>query len=154
MHDKFSRRIETALTKLATRIDSSTKSLAGAQVNRQIGRILRENQRSAARFAITVQVADCPSGLRLYVAPNAAFDEWATISEGAYVLRTSIEDWSDEQLWKCFEMWQQRRASATPRAPCSTNSPASNRTTSFCTRQRTVGSACVASPRVVSRGVV
>jgi transposase len=110
MHDKFSRRIEAALTRLAARIDSSTKRLDAAQVNRQIGRILQQNQRSAARFAITVQIADCPAGLRLHVEHDPAFDEWAAISEGAYVLRTNIEDWSDEQLWKAYIQLTQAEA--------------------------------------------
>jgi hypothetical protein len=30
------------------------------------------------------------------------FDPWAEISEGAYVLRTNISDWTDEQLWKAY----------------------------------------------------
>src|SRR5262249_13192686 len=60
MHDKFSRRIEAALATLGRRIESSTKRLSAAQVNRQIGRILQRNQRAAARFAITLPAADCP----------------------------------------------------------------------------------------------
>ena len=110
MHDKFSRRIEVALTKLAARIDSSTKRLSAAQINRQIGRILQQNQRSAARFAITLQAADCPAGVRLHVEHDPAFDDWAAISEGAYVLRTNIEDWSDEQLWKAYIQLTQAEA--------------------------------------------
>ena len=41
----------------------STKRLSAAQVNRQIGRILQRNQRSAARFQITLQVNDLPGVL-------------------------------------------------------------------------------------------
>jgi transposase len=110
MHDKFSQRIEAALAKLAARIDSSTKRLDAAKVNRQIGRLLQRNQRSAARFAITLRVADCPAGLRLHVEHDQAFDDWAAISEGAYVLRTNIEDWSDEQLWKAYIQLTQAEA--------------------------------------------
>jgi transposase len=102
MHDKFSDRIEAALAKLAARIERSSKRLNAAQINRQIGRILQRNQRSAARFQITLQVADCPAGLRLHVEHDAAFDDWAAVSEGAYVLRTNIADWSDEQLWRAY----------------------------------------------------
>ena len=92
------------------RIDSSTQRLDAAQVNRQIGRILQRNQRSAARFQITLQVADCPAGFRLLVDHNGAFDEWAALSEGAYVLRTNIADWSDEQLWKAYIQLTQAEA--------------------------------------------
>ena len=52
MHDKFSRRIEAALARLAARIDALEASGSmPATVNRQIGRILQQNQRAAARFA-------------------------------------------------------------------------------------------------------
>jgi transposase len=110
MHDKFSRRIDAALARLGARIDSSTQRLDAAQVNRQIGRILQRNQRSAARFQITLQVADCPAGFRLLVDHNGAFDEWVALSEGAYVLRTNIADWSDEQLWKAYIQLTQAEA--------------------------------------------
>src|SRR5438874_2231946 len=52
MHDKFSQRIETALKRLSARIARSNKRLDPATVNRQIGRILQQNQRAAARFAV------------------------------------------------------------------------------------------------------
>jgi hypothetical protein len=53
-------------------------------VNRQIGRILQQNQRAAARFAITLEPDGCPAGFRLVVAHKASFDHWAALSEGAY----------------------------------------------------------------------
>src|SRR5450755_48108 len=52
MHDKFSQRIEEALGRLAARLTRSKTRVDPATVNRQIGRILQQNQRSAARFAI------------------------------------------------------------------------------------------------------
>lgn len=110
MHDKFSRRIEAALARLGARIEGSTKRLDAAKVNRQIGRILQRNQRSAARFQIALQAADCPAGFRLHVHHSAAFDAWAALSEGAYVLRTNIADWSDEQLWKAYIQLTQAEA--------------------------------------------
>jgi transposase len=99
-----------ALDRLGARIERSTKRLNAAQLNRQIGRILQQNQRSAARFAITVQTADCPAGFRLHVEVDQAFDEWANLSEGVYLLRSNIEDWSDEQLWKAYIQLTQAEA--------------------------------------------
>jgi transposase len=110
MHDKFSRRIETALERLAARIARSKKRLDPAPVNRQIGRILQQNQRAAARFAITLEPDGCPAGLRLCVGHNASFDDWAAISEGAYLLRSNISDWSDQQLWKAYIQLTQAEA--------------------------------------------
>jgi len=110
MHDKFSRRIEAALDRLAARIARSKKRLNPATVNRQIGRILQQNQRAAARFAITLEPRDCPAGFGLSVASNASFDAWATLSEGAYLLRSNIGDWSDRQLWKAYIQLTQAEA--------------------------------------------
>jgi transposase len=110
MHDKFSRRIEQALDLMAARIARSKKRLDPAAVNRQIGRILQQNQRSAARFAIALEPDDCPAGLRLHVAYNASFDDWAALSEGAYLLRSNISDWSDQQLWKAYIQLTQAEA--------------------------------------------
>jgi transposase len=110
MHDKFSRRIEEALERLAARIAHSKKRLDPAPVNRQIGRILQQNQRAAARFAIALEPDGCPAGYRLRVGHNASFDDWATLSEGAYLLRSNITDWSDQQLWKAYIQLTQAEA--------------------------------------------
>ena len=110
MHDKFSRRIETALVRLVARIARSKKRLDPTVVNRQIGRILQQNQRAAARFAITLEPDGCPAGFRLVVAHKASFDHWAALSEGAYLLRSNIRDWTDQQLWKAYIQLTQAEA--------------------------------------------
>ena len=110
MHDKFSRRIEAALERLGARIARTKKRLDAAPVNRQIGRILQQNQRAAARFAITLEPDGCPAGFRLHVAYNVSFDDWAALSEGAYLLRSNIIDWSDQQLWKAYIQLTQAEA--------------------------------------------
>jgi transposase len=110
MHDKFSARIEAALERLSARLARSKKRLDPATVNRQIGRILQQNQRSAARFAITLEPDGCPAGFRLGVVYNDAFDDWAALSEGAYLLRSNICDWSDQQLWKAYIQLTQAEA--------------------------------------------
>jgi hypothetical protein len=62
----------------------------------QIGRILKQNQRAAARFAITLEHDyGCPVGFRLGVVYSDAFDNWAAISEGAYLLSSNTDDWND-----------------------------------------------------------
>jgi transposase len=110
MHDKFSLRIEEALGRLAARLARSKKRVDPATVNRQIGRILQQNQRSAARFAITLEPDGCPAGFRLGVTYNETFDDWAALSEGAYLLRSNIDDWSDRQLWKAYIQLTQAEA--------------------------------------------
>jgi transposase len=110
MHDRFSRRIEQALERLSTRIARSKKRLDPAIVNRQIGRILKSNQRAAARFAVALKPDDGPAGFRLQVDHNSSFDDWAALSEGADLLRSTIDDWSDQQLWKAYIQLTQAEA--------------------------------------------
>ena len=110
MHDKFSRRIEEALHRLAARIVRSKKRLDPAAVNRQIGGILQQNQRAAARFAIVLEPDESPAGFGLRFTYNASFDDWASLSEGAYLLRSNITDWSDQQLWKAYIQLTQAEA--------------------------------------------
>jgi transposase len=110
MHDKFSRRIERALERLSGRLARSKKPLDPAAVNRQIGRILQQNQRAAARFAIALTPDPCPAGFRLSVGCKASFDDWAALSEGAYLLRSNIGDWSDHELWKAYIQLTQAEA--------------------------------------------
>jgi transposase len=107
---QFSRRIETALERLAVRVTRSKRHLDPASVNRQIGRILQQNQRAAARFTVELEPDACPAGFRLHVAYNASFDDWAALSEGAYLLRSNITDWNDEQLWKGYIQLTQAEA--------------------------------------------
>jgi len=110
MHDKFSQRIEQALDRLAARIARSKKRLDLTTVNRQIGRILQQNQRAAGRFAIVLEPDGCPAGFRLRADHNASFDDWVALSEGAYLLRSNITDWGDQQLWKAYIQLTQAEA--------------------------------------------
>jgi transposase len=99
-----------ALDRLTARIARSKKRLDPVQVNRQIGRILQQNQRAAARFAVSLEPDSSPAGFHLQVAHHIAFDDWARLSEGAYLLRSNISDWSDQQLWKAYIQLTQAEA--------------------------------------------
>ena len=110
MHEKFSARIEAALARLQGRIAKAKKPLDKAQVSRQIGRLLQRNSRAAARFATSLHDDESAAGFTLRVQQNPEFDRWAAMSEGAYVLRSNITDWSDEKLWKAYIQLTQAEA--------------------------------------------
>jgi len=110
MHEKFAARIEAALAQLGARIARSRRRLDPTPVNRQIGRLLQRNQRAAARFAIRLEEDASAAGFSLRVEHSAAFDDWAALSEGAYLLRSNITGWSDEQLWKAYIQLTQAEA--------------------------------------------
>ncbi len=110
MHERFSRRIEAGLAKLATRIERARRPLDRAAVNRQIGRLLQANARAAARYTVTLIDVGSPAGFHLHVTVNDAFDAWAELSEGAYALTTNVHEWSEEKLWRAYIQLTQAEA--------------------------------------------
>ena len=88
MHEKFARRIEAGLARLAERIERARRALDRDIIQRQIGRLLQVNQRAAARYEITLVEAKSAAGFHLNVKINEAFDGWAKISEGAYAWKS------------------------------------------------------------------
>jgi transposase len=103
MHARFCRRIEDGLTKLAQRVTRARRPLERGRLERQVGRLLERNPRAAGRYVIEF-VADptVPAGLRLVWTARPEWDDWARWSEGCYVLRSNIADWSPEDLWRTY----------------------------------------------------
>jgi transposase len=110
MHEKFSRRIEIGLASLAERIERARRPLDPATIQRQIGRLLQKNQRAAARYEVSLVDAKSPAGFHLNVKVSETFDEWARISEGCYALKTNVNDWDDEKLWRAYIQLAQAEA--------------------------------------------
>jgi transposase len=46
----------------------------------------------------------------LEVSVQDSFDQWAALSEGAYVLRSNVTEWSDEKLWQAYIQLTQAEA--------------------------------------------
>ena len=103
MHERFAKRIEERLASLGRRIDRSRKPLDREAIGRQIGRILEKNSRAAGRYAIRVKHDSTkPAGLRLVWSAKPEWDDWARYSEGTYILRTNVHEWSEEELWRTY----------------------------------------------------
>ena len=103
MHARFCARIEQALARLEHRIAHARSALDRGAIERQIGRLLGGNSRAAGRYAIRlVEDERVPSKLRLVWSVRDEWDEWARHSEGCYVLRTNVREWSAEELWKTY----------------------------------------------------
>jgi hypothetical protein len=103
MHERFAVRIEAGLERLGRRLARARRPLERSALERQIGRLLERNARAAGRYVI--RIVDEPaaaSRLRLQWAAHPEWDEWARHSEGAYVLRTNITDWTPESLWQTY----------------------------------------------------
>ena len=99
MHERFSERLAKGLTKLQASC-ARGRPKDPAQIWSRVGRLLQANSRAAALFTINVKT----KGNRpmLHWRRRSENAEWARMSEGCYLLRTNIRDWSPEDLWKAY----------------------------------------------------
>jgi transposase len=99
MHARFEQRIEEGLTRIAATCQK--QRLEAALVGQRIGRLLGQNSRAAGLFQVDVETS--ADGRASVVWQKVeAWREWASLSEGCYVLRSNITDWSDEDLWQTY----------------------------------------------------
>lgn len=111
MHDRFAVRIEDALKSLAGRLERSTKPIDAGPVERQIGRLLGKNSRAAGGFDIRLEkTKQRSSGLTLRWGRNSEWTSWAELSEGCYLLRSNVRDWTPDDLWRTYIQLTQAEA--------------------------------------------
>jgi len=103
MHERFCTRIEEGVASLGRRMEKSRQRLDRDRLQRQIGRLLGRNSRAAGRYQIEiVDDASAAAGVRLEWGVRRQWDEWAQYSEGTYILRTNITDWTPQSLWTAY----------------------------------------------------
>lgn len=99
MHERFEKRIEEGLNKIAASCQKrKQKPLAIAT---RVGRLLGRNTRAAGLFEVRVE-PDAAGFAHLRWSRSAAWREWARLSEGCYVLRSNVMDWTPEELWQAY----------------------------------------------------
>jgi transposase len=96
---RFEEKIETRLKSMAARCEKQKRQ--PMKIEREIGRLLGQNTRAAKLFQVTVEAGD-DGRARLTWKKVEALRDWATLSDGCYLLRTNVRDWSDEELWKAY----------------------------------------------------
>jgi transposase len=103
MHERFCQRIEAGLQRMARRMENSQRPLNAKVLERQIGRLLERNARAAARYEIAVENDQTnAAGLRLKWTAHPEWDHWANLSEGTYILRSNVHEWTDAELWRTY----------------------------------------------------
>ena len=108
MHERFSQRITTALERLGRRIERAKKPLDRGQIERQVGRLLGSNSRAAKRYSITIRDApQTTAKVEMRWSIRSGWDESARHSEGCYLLRTNVEHWTPQEMWKTYvQLWE------------------------------------------------
>jgi transposase len=99
MHERFEKRIEDGLKKIEA--SCSKRKCDVIAIAKRVGRLLGQNSRAAGLFETDViKGADC--GAKLVWHKVETWRNWSALSEGCYMLRTNINDWQPEELWKAY----------------------------------------------------
>ena len=99
MHARFEKRIEERLTRMTERCRKQKRD--PLKVAREVGRLMGQNSRGAGLFDVDVRKRD-DGGAELVWTKVKAWRDWSELSDGCYLLRTNVADWSDEELWKAY----------------------------------------------------
>jgi transposase len=99
MHERFEKRIEEGLTRIANACNR--QKLDAVKVSHRVGRLLGQNTRAAGAFKTKVE-ADEQGRAKLTWEKVQSWRDWARLSEGCYLLRSNVRDWSDEELWRVY----------------------------------------------------
>jgi len=99
MHNRFIERLKNGLERVKK--SCTTGRVKDVRiVERRIGRLLERYSRASVLFDINVQELD--GKLDLVWTTHDTCNDWARLSEGCYLLRTNIKNWTPDDLWKAY----------------------------------------------------
>jgi transposase len=99
IHDRFEQRIEEALIRMEKSCEKRRYQVN--LIERRIGRLLERNSRTAGLFDVGVEKGST-GGAKIIWTKREEWRQWSRLSEGCYMLRSNIRDWSPEDLWKAY----------------------------------------------------
>ena len=99
MHERFEKRIEEGLTSLVKL--AQKRSMTAVAVSHRVGRLLGQNTRAAGAFKTQV-ITDASGNALLKWEKVPEWRSWASLSEGCYLLRSNVSDWSAPELWRAY----------------------------------------------------
>ena len=103
MHERFSKRIEQGLAKLAARLSCARRQPDKVQIGQQLGRLMQRNSRAAGKYRVEIiDDPKRPGKLKLVWEARPEWSQWATLSEGAYLLRTNVCGKTPDELWRLY----------------------------------------------------
>jgi transposase len=108
MLERAASQFETGLQEL---LEASRKrEIPAGKLHERIGRLRERYSRASRLFETEVTPAEGGEGATLSWQRREGWTEWADLSEGCYVLRSNISDWTGEELWKAYIQLTQAEA--------------------------------------------
>jgi transposase len=99
IHQRFERKIEEGLKGIERSCER--RKLDVVTIARRVGRLLGGCSRAAGLFdARVTQLADGTAKLEWRKIEK--WREWAELTEGCYILRSNVTDWSAQDLWQAY----------------------------------------------------
>lgn len=99
MHDRFERRIEQKLEAMSEGCRKRKQN--PIVVAQRVGKLLGRNTRAAGLFQVDIE-ADAQGRACLRWSKRSDWRDWARLSEGCYLLRSNVTDWTGEELWRAY----------------------------------------------------
>ena len=99
MHERFAARIEAELKKIEASCEKRTYK--PVTIAKRLGKLLGRNSRAAGLFETDVETGK-DGRAKLVWRKVEAWRQWAELSEGCYLLRSNVTDWTDQELWEAY----------------------------------------------------
>jgi transposase len=99
IHDRFEQRIEESLTQMARGCEGRRYQVK--VIERRVGKLLGRNSRAAGLFDVRVEKG-ADGGAKVTWTKRDDWRDWSRLSEGCYMLRSNIRDWTPEEMWKAY----------------------------------------------------
>lgn len=95
---RFESRIEEGLRKLEARCQKRNQS--AVKIAERVGRLKGANSRAAPLFDVKVEEED--GRTKLSWCKRESLRRWIALTDGCYILRSNVEDWTHQELWQAY----------------------------------------------------
>jgi transposase len=95
---RFESRIEEGLKKIQASCRKRKQS--AVKIAERVGRLKGANSRAASLFDVKVEEEDGRATLSW--TKRESLRKWISLTDGCYVLRSNVQDWTHEELWQAY----------------------------------------------------
>jgi len=96
---RFESRIEEGLSKIKASCEKKKQS--PVKIAERIGRLKGANSRAARLFDVKVEEGN-DGRVKVTWTKKDSLRKWVTLTNGCYVLRSNVKDWTNEELWQAY----------------------------------------------------